>query len=128
MKLQHTVLAILALVSVSTFTACKKEDKTAPKVTVTAPLDGASFAVGASIDIVGTVTDETALKEVVVEVTNASTDAVLYTKTITVTGKSATVNANYVVAVVSGTNIEVHIEATDEAGNTHDEHAHLHVN
>ncbi len=128
MKLQHTVLAILALVTLTTFTACKKEDKTAPKVTVIAPLDGASFDVGATIDISGTVTDETALKEAVIEVTNASTDAVLYTKTIAVTGTSAAVTGSYVVAVASGINIEVHIEATDEAGNTYDEHAHLHIN
>ncbi len=128
MKLQHIALTFLAIVALSFFAACKKEDKTAPKATVTTPADGGTLAAGATVDISGTVTDETALKEAVIEVVKASDESVLFTKTIAVSGKSATVTGSYVVNVAAGTVIEFHIEVTDEAGNTSDEHAHLTVN
>ncbi len=128
MKFQHIVLAVFAFSVMTFFAACKKEDKTPPTVTVAGPLDGAAFNVGDTINISGTVGDDEALSEAVIEVTLVSDNSELYTKTIAVSGTSATVTGSYVVATAAGVNIEVHIEATDVAGNTYDEHAHLHVN
>jgi hypothetical protein len=128
MKFQHIALTILAFAFLTIFAACKKEDKTPPTVSVTAPLDGAGFAAGATVNITGTVEDETALMEAVIEVTAGSNDSLVYTKTIDVSGKTASVSGSYVLNLVSGTLFEVHIEATDAAGNAFDEHAHLHVN
>lgn len=125
MKLTHIVsLALLALF----FLACKKDDGDGPVITINQPLATATFANGDTIHVQGTVTDDEGLHEVFVELVNTSDgDAVLWSAGGHTHDNPYTFEGSYVVNVAANSGLELKVEATDETGNTTEEHLHFHI-
>jgi uncharacterized lipoprotein YajG len=124
MKSTTLMLFITALVAIMLVSGCKEEDKIAPKATVDSPADGDRFASGATIAISGKVTDDAELKEAVIEVHSGPNNTVVFSKKTEVSGKSATVTANYVLNLGADSTFEVHVIVTDKAGNSGSWHTH----
>lgn len=125
MKIQYfAVLAIAALV----FVSCKK-DKEAPVITFEEPAETDMFSVGDTIHFHGMVSDNEGMHEVHVTLVNTSdNDAELWSTGGHVHDNPYHYEGDYVVTVAAGSVLELHVEATDENGNTTEEHQHITIN
>ena len=112
-------------VAFAAFPSCS--DTTLPLVSITAPLTGSTFPHTSPIQIQGTANDKKGLDNVIVKVTMDSNDSLLFVGVGTVIGKNAAIAAVYDPIGIHNTMITVHIEATDNAGNTNEAKAKLEV-
>lgn len=70
-------LSIIAITLVISFTSCTKKDDTAPVISLSTPVDQQDFAIGDTIFIHGDVTDNEALHELMVSLTQEESGAVV---------------------------------------------------
>jgi DNA/RNA endonuclease YhcR with UshA esterase domain len=127
MKLHHILLVLAASVTL-TMAACKASDHEPPSVVINQPSESDVFVNGNTIHIQGVAEDRHGLSQVSIEVTMESNDSLLFEKTDNVSTAPYSITADYVVDVPDSSVIAVHLEATDEAGNTNDTHVHLTIN
>jgi hypothetical protein len=125
MKLTNIVsLALVALALV----ACKKEDGEPPVISISQPLATASFSVGDTLSISGTVTDDEGLHEVFVNLVNTSNgDSVLWSMGGHTHDNPYTFQGSYVLNVAPNTGIELRVEAIDETDLQTESHLHFHI-
>lgn len=93
-KSNKILLASLFALLFTLLSACHDHDedandKTAPSVTITAPIDNASLSASTAVAIKGTVTDETGLHELTIIVTNDADGKELFKDTPSVHDKTS---------------------------------------
>jgi Na+-transporting NADH:ubiquinone oxidoreductase subunit NqrF len=74
-SMQKTILLFCSVMLVA-FIGCNKKANKAPELTITSPSEGQSFLLGSTVPITGTATDDNALHECAIAVTNHMGDTV----------------------------------------------------
>ena len=111
-------LILLFIGGFAVFAACKKSsgDSEKPAITVTSPQANQQFNAGQVISIIATITDNSELHEVSLEITNKATSAILIHNHYHV--DVVTYNLNETYTAGAGITYKMKIEATDHSGNT----------
>lgn len=73
--MQKIILFFISLM-LMVFAGCKKSENKAPELTITSPTEAQSFSLGSTVPITGTATDDNALHECVITITNQMGDTV----------------------------------------------------
>ncbi len=111
------VVVLLAMVALAAFAACKKSsgDSTKPVINVTSPAANAQFNAGQVITIQATISDDSELHEVSLEISNKGTGAVLVHNHYHVDLMTYNLNDTYTAG--AGITYKMKIEAADHSGN-----------
>ncbi|HEV7782762.1 MAG TPA: hypothetical protein VGO58_15915 [Chitinophagaceae bacterium] len=105
----------IIVVLFASFGCSKDKDTQNPVILLTTPTLGQVFTNGASIQIIGTVTDDKIVNEVLVRVTNAVTGAVIIE--FTSTPQSPSTSLNYMLGANSGIHYRLQVIAKDGVRN-----------
>ncbi|HEX6180033.1 MAG TPA: DUF4625 domain-containing protein [Chitinophagaceae bacterium] len=110
---------IIILLAIATLAACKKSasgDSEKPIINVTSPQANQQFNPGQVIQIMATVTDNSELHDVSLEITNKATSAILVHNHYHVDLMTYNLNETYTAG--AGITYKMKIGATDHSGNT----------
>ena len=108
---------IIVLLAIAVFAACKKSsgDSEKPTINVTSPQANQQFNAGQVISIKATITDNSELHEVSLEITNKATGAILIHNHYHVDLMTYNLNETYTAG--AGIIYKMKVEATDHSGN-----------
>ena len=105
----------LFLMMLLVFIGCSKKENKAPELTITSPTEWQSFALGATVPITGTATDDDALHECAIAVTNHMGDTVYSNYPTVHSQQSFTLNYSFTAADTGVHQLSVLFEDHDEA-------------
>lgn len=109
------ILFVLFFMLLLVFTGCAKKGNKAPELTITSPTEWQSFALGATVPITGTATDDDALHEAAIAVTNRLGDTVYSYYPTVHSQQSFTLNYSFTAADTGVHQLSVLFEDHDEA-------------
>ena len=115
--MKRGIVVLLAMMVLVAFAACKKSsgDSTKPVITVTSPAANAQFNAGQVITIQATISDDSELHEVSLEISNKGTGAVLVHNHYHVDLMTYNLSDTYTAG--AGITYKIKIEAVDHSGN-----------
>src|SRR5688572_21036256 len=115
--MERGIVVLLVMMALVTFAACKKSsgDSTKPMINVTSPAANAQFNAGQVITIQATITDDSELHEVSLEISNKGTGAILVHNHYHVDLMTYSLNDTYTAG--AGITYKIKIEAADHSGN-----------
>lgn len=125
--MKYINLVILTIALLSTFSACKKEEASAPTITVTNPTEGGMYHSGSTLSIEFTIEDKDELHDYSFKVTNTTANQVVSEVSDHSHEKNLTVTQDLALNVTAHSDFVLEVTANNHNGLSTTQTVNFHV-